>query len=410
MLFLLEDVFANSTDVLNFTIGIGNGTTNQRVPAHRPLWLSTLLVVCLSTLAVFTVLSNLLVICVVIRYRFLRTITNNFVVSLAFSDLIMGLFVMPLAIVYDLESGQWNFGPLFCDMWNATEVLSGVGSMANLSMISFERHLAIVHPMTYRHRVTREKSYLMIAITWIVALSLSYPCILWWHHTTEENIPQHLVCKLTQDRTYLITAVTCGFFVPCFIMIFAYFRIYLIVKRQMKNIYDGRRAVRSPEGVKSEDNVLRIHRGNTASISRNPSQEDISKRRRVSLKIQREYRAAKMLAIVIGIFFITWLPYMTSELRISVCGYQCLQLPSVALRVFKWLAYANSALNPLIYARNSHRFQYAFSRVFKSIVDRTKCSIRNHTEHELNNVPSKTRMRRNNPESSFVSEVGTKNL
>lgn len=62
-------------------------------------WEKMLLVVLFCTLIIVTVIGNTLVILSVATTRRLRTVTNCFVMSLAVADWLVGIFVMPPAVI-----------------------------------------------------------------------------------------------------------------------------------------------------------------------------------------------------------------------------------------------------------------------------------------------------------------------
>lgn len=62
-------------------------------------WQKTCLVVFFTTLIIITIFGNTLVILSVITTRRLRTVTNCFVMSLAVADWMVGIFVMPPAVL-----------------------------------------------------------------------------------------------------------------------------------------------------------------------------------------------------------------------------------------------------------------------------------------------------------------------
>jgi len=59
----------------------------------------------------------------VLRERTLHTATNYFITSLAVSDCLVGLVVMPFSTAYEAMSQKWIFGPDWCDVWHSFDVL-----------------------------------------------------------------------------------------------------------------------------------------------------------------------------------------------------------------------------------------------------------------------------------------------
>ena len=75
---------------------IAEGSTDQR----SRFYVSAVL---LALFTVVVVLGNSLVIVAVLTTRKLRTCTNNFIVSLAFADLLVGVMVLPFSGIYEVS-------------------------------------------------------------------------------------------------------------------------------------------------------------------------------------------------------------------------------------------------------------------------------------------------------------------
>ncbi|VDP90462.1 unnamed protein product [Echinostoma caproni] len=74
----------------------------------------------------------------------------------------------------------------------------------------------------------------------------------------------------------------------------------------------------------------------------------------------RERRATKRMGLIIFIFILCWIPFTLMYLVRGLCGEEnCPDMPHLRMFV-TWLGYANSALNPILYAVFNEQFRRAF--------------------------------------------------
>ena len=86
-------------------------------------------------------------------------------------------------------------------------------------------------------------------------------------------------------------------------------------------------------------------------------------KRNIKAQVKRfrmETKAAKTLAIIVGLFILCWLPFFTMYLIRAFCD-NCIK--PLLFSILFWLGYCNSAVNPMIYALFSKDFRFAFKRI-----------------------------------------------
>ena len=106
-------------------------------------------VVVVTAIMLLIVVGNSLVVAAIARdRRRLGGVQNYFIASLAVSDLLVGLFIMPLSLANELM-GYWAFGEILCQLWLCTDVLLCTASILNLAVISLDRYWSITRAVTY---------------------------------------------------------------------------------------------------------------------------------------------------------------------------------------------------------------------------------------------------------------------
>ncbi|XP_065226013.1 dopamine receptor 2 isoform X2 [Planococcus citri] len=340
--------------------------------------------VLLLLFSVVTVLGNLLVIVAVIRERYLHSSTNYFVMSLASADGLVGLVVMPLSTLYEITDHHWIFGINWCDAWRSLDVLFSTASILNLCVISLDRYWAITDPFTYPTKMSRRKAYVLICVVWVCSSVISFPAIIWWR-AVRDDVPNYQ-CPFTDNLGYLIFSSFISFYLPLFVMVFTYFRIYRAAVFQTRSLKSGSKQVSS---TGETGLTLRIHRGGTerqaactstlqlnnsftsvnGGLSRQPSatstnrimqskslHKNFSLSRKLS-KFAKEKKAAKTLGIVMGVFIICWLPFFVLNLASGFCDKKCIWNEDLTTSIATWLGWMNSGMNPFIYACWSKDFR-----------------------------------------------------
>uniref|UniRef100_H2ZCJ9 G-protein coupled receptors family 1 profile domain-containing protein n=1 Tax=Ciona savignyi TaxID=51511 RepID=H2ZCJ9_CIOSA len=84
---------------------------------------------------------------------------------------------------------------------------------------------------------------------------------------------------------------------------------------------------------------------------------------------RRERRFVCIISIITGCFMACWMPFFLTYSIYAICRNCCLN--NTLFKVFFWLGYLNSALNPVLYTAFNKDFRSAFKRLFRADSNRT---------------------------------------
>uniref|UniRef100_A0A8C9X348 Histamine H2 receptor n=1 Tax=Sander lucioperca TaxID=283035 RepID=A0A8C9X348_SANLU len=291
--------------------------------------------VTLSLLILLTVSGNVLVCLAVCASRRLRCLTNCFIVSLAVTDLLLGLVVLPFSALLQLNN-EWPLGPAFCNFYISMDVMLCTASILTLLAISIDRYLAVTRPLRYASLVLPWRVAVAMASVWAVSLAVSFLPIQMGWNTVNGTVQNHGPwapegkCRFELNRPYVLTDSLLTFYLPLVAMCWTYLRILRIARAQAKRIVSARTTVVSS----------------------------------VTAVALREHKATVTLAAVIGAFVVCWLPYF---ILFTVLGLKEHPDPSTVpeFPIVLWLGYANSALNPILYGALNRDFRSAYSRLLR---------------------------------------------
>ena len=174
-----------------------------------------------------TIVSNSMVIIAFKINRQLHTLSNYCLVSLAVSDLIVGILLMSVFTLY-LYIGYWPFGAFFCDLWLSLDYGVCTASILNLLVIAVDRLLSVSRPLTYRRTPT--KMALMITAAWVVSGLIWAPWVFAWQYIDGVRIVPENECFVQVLVTNPIMATilsSCSFFIPVIVTTSLYVVLYM---------------------------------------------------------------------------------------------------------------------------------------------------------------------------------------
>uniref|UniRef100_A0A8C2C725 5-hydroxytryptamine receptor 7 n=1 Tax=Cyprinus carpio TaxID=7962 RepID=A0A8C2C725_CYPCA len=321
----------------------------------------------LTMLTLITICGNLLVVISVCFVKKLRQPSNYLIVSLALADLSVALAVMPFVSITDLIGGRWIFGKFFCNVFIAMDVMCCTASIMTLCVISIDRYLGITRPLTYPVRQNGWRMAKMVLSVWLLSASITLPPVFGW----AQNVNDDRVCLISQDFGYTIYSTAVAFYIPMTVMLVMYNRIYRAAKLSaakhtitgFPRVGQGEEEEDEVEGAEGKEEHVEVDCV-TIGIKLQREVEECaclprllrgvgrrsSDRRSISI-FKREQKVAATLGVVVGAFTVCWLPFfLLSTARPFICGTECSCVPLWVERTLLWLGYANSLINPFIYA------------------------------------------------------------
>ncbi|XP_062250090.1 histamine receptor H2a [Platichthys flesus] len=315
------------------------------------MWSKVVLGITLSLLILLTVSGNVLVCLAVCASRRLRSLTNCFIVSLAVTDLLLGVLVLPFSALLQLND-EWPLGPVLCNFYISMDVMLCTASILTLLAISVDRYLAVTMPLRHASLVLPWRVGVAMASVWTVSVAVSFlPIHMGWNTvngTVQNRGPwaAENKCRFELNRPYALTDSLLTFFLPLVAMCWTYLQILRIARAQAKRIISAR-----PTWI-------------THYNSRNNSSSSSTVVSSVTAVALREHKATVTLAVVIGAFVVCWLPYF---ILFTVLGLKEHPDPSSvsAYSPVLWLGYTNSALNPILYGALNRDFRSAYAHLLR---------------------------------------------
>ena len=101
-------------------------------------------------------------------------------------------------------------------------------------------------------------------------------------------------------------------------------------------------------------------------------------------KMQRNLSGCRYIGIIVMLFYICWLPYVTLSLIANIC-LSCIKSPITLTlsETFLALGFLNSALNPFFYPFHDKRFKEAFRDIWKKLRSKSFLKVLHRKEKVL---------------------------
>lgn len=230
----------------------------------------------------------------------------------------------------------------------------------------------------------------MVLAVWTVASLISFLPIflnIWVKddQQAKDCLKNEYCCEFHTNPEYAVTSSVVSFYLPLFLMIFLYSRVFQEAQKQLEKIRGRERHLynlhnsaqqtypddspalnkhraRSDAEEPAGEDSLNMQQPNDIEEAKNKmrtqkggGKQSTTKRLKFCLK---EQKALKTLGIIMGTFTFCWLPFFILNIIASLMDIG----NSEIFKILNWIGYSNSAFNPLIYCR-SPDFRHAFQEI-----------------------------------------------
>ena len=283
----------------------------------------------------------------------LRTITNKFILSLAFCDILVAVIFIPFYLVFD-ELVNESIGLSVNGYFSS---FSGFGSLFNLAALTYERYVAIFDGLRYFVIMNGKKVRSIMTAIWTSTLLLTLLPLPWKLKTNHDTYTNFI-------RIY--TGILTGTIILVNVIIFiAYIRIFLVNRHHFMKTREQIMCIK----------LTRVEDGNTAE---SPSVTQVTKKNSVGFtpriksrapgreSLIAELKAARAVAIIVLVNCICWLPIIV----INICDVSsesglASYLPNSFIICSQYFFVLNSMLNPFIYALCKQDFRKSIRKCIK---------------------------------------------
>ena len=244
---------------------------------------------------------------------------KTLLLSLAVSDLAVGVLVQPLNIAkltMSLQSLQGNTVDIATR--TATTIIAKIfvtASFFGIVAISVDRFLAIHLHLRYQELVTHKRVVAVVISIWVFSAFLSL--ILCW---TPSNIASAVIFMIILGLCFISTTII-------------YFKIYLVVRRHTNQIQ-----------------ALQVQQ-----VAQNGEMANVARQR----------KSAVTTFYVYLVFIVCYFPFFCTFVSLKISG------PSTTviglLRYSQTLVFLNSSLNPVIYCWKMRHIRHAIMNILRNI-------------------------------------------
>ncbi|XP_029317007.1 B1 bradykinin receptor [Cottoperca gobio] len=285
------------------------------------------------TLSLFGLLFNSFVLGVFFTHKDRLTVAEIYLSNLALADFIL-LCGLPFWAMNIINDFNWPYGEVLCKLVNSIIIINFYTSIFTLVMISVDRYLALVKTMKARWLRRTLYAKVICFILWILAVALSTPTMV--HRKVKFiNEIETMSCILDYSHdsswklAHQILMNVLGFVLPVLVIVF------------------------------SSGNIIKAL---------------VKRKENVAFNDINDTKATLLVYAVTLLFLLCWGPFQVFTFIDTLCDVQALDEKlwfhtlDIGGQVSVYLAFLNSALNPLLYVFSGQYFRRKVSAIYSRTI------------------------------------------
>ena len=327
--------------------------------------------VLLGTAGLFGVFGNILILICVLLYSALRRSSNVFVVCLAITDLIVCIYVIPVAIVTSYTNVATS-QPIFCEISAFIFTTSSGVSTQFLALIAIQRYIYVCKPLTRSRHLFRPKWIsLIVSAVWILVASLAAQGWSGWTSYMFDRDLEVCTLKTNASKSFNIIAAVLAVIGPLIIMTFSYGSVIHTALRSRCRLQAGASLHRTSTFRNSVQSQGTGHSSIAVSEPRSDSLLHNSIPRDNCYK--SEVKVVCTVVMLVIVFTVCWLPAAI----VMVFGDMFLNLKKIAI----WGVLLNSCCNFILYGILNGNFRHCYKQLYHSVI---RCKFIRYGEYRMN--------------------------
>lgn len=314
------------------------------------------------TLGTFTVLENLVILCVILQSHTLRCRPSyHFIGSLAVADLLGSVIFVYSFLDFHVLHRKDTPNVFLFKLGGVTA--SFTASVGSLFLTAIDRYISIHKPLSYKRIVTKTKAIVAFCLMWGISIIIAVLPLLGWNCKRLNSVCSDIFPLIDENYLMFWIGVT---------SVLLLFIIYAYMFILWKAHHHAKRMIRRS----SQKSIIVYAADGTKVQTTRPEQT------------RMDIRLAKTLVLILVVLIICWGPVLA--IMVYDLFWKMNNFTKTVFAFCSMLCLFNSTVNPVIYALRSKDLRRAFLGIFQ-VCRGTSQTLENSLESDYQNVRNASR-------------------